>query len=226
MVAATESENPAEAQLAEDHYQRAIELARNEDPPDLLDLTRSDEGLASLYADRRDYVRALEVLRQWREIVPGDSRVDAEEGLILLKSGRWQEAEPILRRAFAARPQDENVLNALGLLAWEYKRNLDEARDCFVRALTIHTARDDFRASLHNNLGGVYGDLQQFPLAAGQFESAIAISPEDPEYHTNLAIAMAEMNRYDEATAEVKIALRISPDNPTARKLLQQLQHR
>jgi protein O-mannosyl-transferase len=226
MVAATESENPAEAQLAEDHYQRAIELARNEDPPDLLDLTRSDEGLASLYADRRDYVRALEVLRQWREIVPGDSRVDAEEGLILLKSGRWQEAEPILMRAFAARPQDENVLNALGLLAWEYKRNLDEARDCFVRALTIHTARDDFRASLHNNLGGVYGDLQQFPLAAGQFESAIAISPEDPEYHTNLAIAMAEMNRYDEATAEVKIALRISPDNPTARKLLQQLQHR
>ncbi|MFZ0276939.1 MAG: tetratricopeptide repeat protein [Candidatus Sulfotelmatobacter sp.] len=226
MVAATEGENPTESESAEAHYLRAIALARDENPPDSLDLARSYEGLASLYSDRGDFARALQLLRQWRNSVPSSPELDAEEGLILLKSGRWQEAEPLLNRAYAAHPQDENVLNALGLLAWEHERNLDEAERYFTRALAIHTAKDDFQASLHNNLGGVYGDLQQFPLALEQFESAIAISPADAEYHTNLAVALAELNRFEEAAAEVKIALRLAPDYPPARAVLERLQRR
>ncbi len=226
MVAATEGENPAESESAEAHYLQAIALARDENPPDSLDLARSYEGLASLYSDRGDYARALQVLRQWRDTVPSDPELDVEEGLIFLKSGRWQEAEPLLDRAYAAHPQDENVLNALGLLAWEHKRNLAEAESYFTRALAIHTAKDDFQASLHNNLGGVYGDLQQFSLALDQFQSAVAISPDDAEYHTNLAVALAELNRYEEAVAEIKIALRIAPDYPPARAVLERLQRR
>jgi|HubBroStandDraft_6_1064221.scaffolds.fasta_scaffold01944_3 tetratricopeptide (TPR) repeat protein len=232
MVAATggDSASPTESQSAETQYLQAITLARNENPPDSLDLSRSLQGLASLYSDRGDYARALQVLRQWRDIIskdaPNDSELDAEEGLILLKSGRWQEAQLLLTRAFAAHPQDENVLNALGLLAWQHQRNLEEAQAYLARALAIHTAKDDFQASLHNNLGGVYGDLQQFPSAVAQFEAAVAISPGDAEYHTNLATALAEMNRYDEAAAEINIALRISPNYPPARAVLQQLQHR
>jgi len=225
MVAATQSDNPADSQSVEAHYLQAIALARSENPPDALDLARSQQGLASFYADRGDYARALQILHQWREFVQNDPELDAEEGLILLKSGRWQDAEPLLNRAFAARPHDENVLNALGLLAWEYKRNLDEAEQYFSRALAIHTPKDDFQASLHNNLGGVYGDRQQLPSAVEQFESAVAISPGDAEYHTNLAAALAGMNRYDEAAAEVKIALRIAPDYAPARAVLQRLQH-
>jgi tetratricopeptide (TPR) repeat protein len=225
MVAATQSDNPADSQSVEAHYLQAIALARSENPPDALDLARSQQGLASFYADRGDYARALQILQQWREFVQNDPELDAEEGLILLKSGRWQDAEPLLNRAFAARPHDENVLNALGLLAWEYKRNLDEAEQYFSRALAIHTPKDDFQASLHNNLGGVYGDRQQLSSAVEQFESAVAISPGDAEYHTNLAAALAAMNRYDEAAAEVKIALKISPDYPPARAVLQRLQH-
>ncbi|MGA9544152.1 MAG: tetratricopeptide repeat protein [Candidatus Sulfotelmatobacter sp.] len=226
MVAATEGDNPAESESAEVHYLRAIALARDENPPDSLDLARSYEGLASLYSDRGDYARALQVLREWRDAVPSDPELDAEEGLVLLKSGRWQEAGPILNRAYAAHPQDENVLNALGLLSWEHERNLVEAERFFTRALAIHTAKDDFQASLHNNLGGVYGDLQQFPLALEQFESAIAISPADAEYHTNMAVALAELNRFEEAAAEVKIALRIAPNYPPARAVLERLQRR
>jgi protein O-mannosyl-transferase len=226
MVAAAESENPAESESAESHYRRAIDLALNENPPDLLDLEQSDEGLASLYADRGEYAQALQVLHQWRTVSPDDRQLDAEEGLVLLKSGQWQAAEPLLNRAFRARPQDENVLNALGLLAWQYKRNLNEAKSFFVNALAVHTARDDFQASLHNNLGGVYGDLQQFSLAIEQFELATAISPENAEYHTNLAVGFAEVKRYEDAAAEAQTALRISPDYSPARAVLQQLQHR
>ncbi len=226
MVAATGNDDSAASQTAESHYLRAIDLAQSENPPDLLDLARSYQGLASLYADKGQDAHALQVLHQWREVVPNDPQLDAEEGLILIKSGQWREAEPLLTRAFAARPHDENVLNALGLLEWEHKRHLNEAVKLFTGALAIHTVRDNFQASLHNNLGGVYGDLQQFPLAVEQFESAIAITPDDPEYHTNLAAALAEMNRYQEAAAELSLALRIAPDYPPARALLERLQHR
>jgi protein O-mannosyl-transferase len=224
MVAAAESENPRELRSAESHYLRAIDLAENENPPDLLDLTQSEEGLASLYADRGDFPQALRLLDQWRKVSPNDPELDAEQGLVLLKSGQWQAAEPVLNRAFAARPQDENVLNALGLLAWQYKRNLNQAREFFSEALRVHTSQDDFQASLYNNLGGVYGDLEQFPLAVEQFQSASAISPENAEYHTNLAVALAEEKRYPEAAAEAQTALRISPDYSPARAVLEQLQ--
>lgn len=152
MVASADSEDPTRAQSAEGHYLRAIELAEKENPADLLDLSRAYEGLSSLYAQRGDYVRALEILHRWRSVIPNEPEADSVEGLVLLRSGKWREAEPLLDRAFAARPRNENVLEALGLLAWEYKRNPHDAVDFFRRALAVHTARDDFRASLHNNL--------------------------------------------------------------------------
>jgi protein O-mannosyl-transferase len=226
MVAVSESDTPSDVESAESHYLQAIDLAENENPPDLLDLERSDEGLASFYADRGDYAQALQVLHRWRAASPNDSQVNAEEGLVLLKAGQWQDAELLLNRAFAARPLDENVLNALGLLAWQYKRDLNEAKTLFAQALALHTAKDAFQASLHNNLGGVYGDLQQFPLAIEQLKSATAISPQNAEYHANLANALAAAKKYDEATAEAQAALRISPDYSPAREVLQKLQHR
>lgn len=226
MVASMESGDAATTQSAEAHYLKAMELAESENPPDLLDLARTYEGMASLYADRGDYVHASEILHRWRSITPKQPEVDAEEGLILLKSGKWQEAEPLLNSAFNALPRDENVLNALGLLAWEYKRDPERAVDFFKRALAVHTAKDVFQASLHNNLGGAYGDLRQFPSAVEQFKSAVAISPDDAEYHTNLATALAAMEQYGEAAAEAHAALRIDPDYAPARALLRQLDSR
>ena len=220
MVAST-SDDSGQAEL---HYQKAIELAGQESPTDVLDLTLSYEGLASLYSDRGDYARALDMVHRWRAVAPDSPELDSEEGLILVRTGNREQAELLLNRAFAARPQDENVLNALGLLAWEYKRNLGEAAAFFSQALAIHTAQDDFRASLNNNLGGVYGDGGQFPAAIEQFESAVSISPNNPEYRTNLGNAMAGGGRYNDAALQANLALRADPKYAPARELLKKLQ--
>jgi tetratricopeptide (TPR) repeat protein len=221
MVASTAGDDSGEAEL---HYRRAIELAEQESPMDVLDLTLSYEGLASLYSDRGDYAHALDMVHRWRAIAPNQPELDAEEGLILLRTGDQEQAEPLLKKAYVARPQDENVLNALGLLAWEYKRNLPEAAAFFSNALAIHTSQDEFRASLHSNLGGVYGDGGQFPLAIEQFESAVSISPGNPEYRTNLANAMAGAGRYSDAASQASLALRADPNYAPARDLLKKLQ--
>ena len=228
MVAATEADDPGVADAGaadspESHYITAIDLAEHEDPPDFLDVSRAYLGLSSLYTDREKYAQALAAIQTWRSILPADPGTDTEEGYVLLKVGSWQKAEELLNRAFAARPEDENVLNALGLLAWEYKRNLDAAAQLFNRAIALHNANDNFQASLHNNLGAVYGERQQFSSAIEQFRSAVLIAPRDAEYHTNLATALAAVGRKNEAVAEATVALEIKPHYSPAEELLQQL---
>jgi tetratricopeptide (TPR) repeat protein len=228
MVASTEADNPGgvdadAADSAESHYRTAIDLAEHEDPPDFLDVSRAYAGLSSLYTDHEQYTQALAKIHDWRSIVPADPETDTEEGYVLLKMGSWQKAEELLNRAFATRPEDENVLSALGLLAWQYQHNSDAAVQLFSRAIAAHNLNDNFQASLHNNLGAVYGEREQFSSAIEQFRSAVLISPRDAEYHTNLATALAASGQRSEAVAETTVALQINSHYAPAQQLLQQL---
>jgi tetratricopeptide (TPR) repeat protein len=228
MVASTEADNSGGADAdaadsAESHYRAAIDLAEHEDPPDFLDVSRAYQGLSSLYTDREKYPQALAAIRAWRSMVPADPETDTEEGYVLLKLGNWEKAEELLNRAFAARPEDENVLNSLGLLAWQYQHNSDAAVQFFGRAIAVHNLNDSFQASLYNNLGAVYGERQQFSAAIEQFRSAVLISPRDAEYHTNLATALAASGQRNEAVAETTVALQINSHYAPAQQLLQQL---
>ena len=223
MVASTQSGNPSEFESAERNYQQAIALAKQEVPPDRLDWVMACEGLAWLYADRSDYGRALEMLSEARGVARTDPGLDEEEGVILARSGRWSEAEPLLEKSFASSPQNVNVLEALGLMAWQYRHDLNQATELFSRALSAHGQEDDFGASLHNDLGAVYGEGGNFSAAIEQFRLATGISPGNPEYHANLANALGAAKQYDEARVEAEAALRIEPGYPAALEVLRNI---
>ncbi len=70
MVASIQSDESAGPSDAEQNYLQAIALAKQETPPDRLDLVAAYKGLASLYADRSDNQRALQMLASAREIAP------------------------------------------------------------------------------------------------------------------------------------------------------------
>jgi protein O-mannosyl-transferase len=223
MVATAQSADPSESAAAEQNYLRAIALAQQQIPPDRFDLVKAYEGVAWLYADRSDYPRALEMLTRVREVAPTSTEADDEEGLVLARAGRWKEAEPLLNKSFAARPDLDNVLSALGLLEWQYHHDLNTAVERFSKALAVHSQDDDFRASVHSNLGAVYGERGDFTSAIEQFRLAVNISPGNVEYHTNLANALGAAGRYDEARSEAEAALRIDPSYPAALAVLQNL---
>ncbi|MGB8473713.1 MAG: tetratricopeptide repeat protein [Candidatus Acidiferrum sp.] len=223
MVANIQAAHDPRSLSAEAHHLQALELASAERPPDRLQMVRACEGLASIYSDRSDFPHAIEYLDRVRTIDPSDPEVDGEEGLILTKAGRWDEAAHFLQRAVANSHENDNVLNALGLFAQQHTHNLDQAAAYFSRALAIHTAPDDFNASLHNNLGAVYGDQGRFADAIKEFQMAISITPNDPEYLTNLASALAASGRYSDASTEIRAALAISPGYEPARDVLRQL---
>jgi tetratricopeptide (TPR) repeat protein len=223
MVAVAETEDSAQSAAAEEHYRVAIALIKQQTPPDLLDLVVAYQGLASLYADRADNDHALEALAKAREIVPDDPDADSEEALILLRAGRWSEAEPLLERALAAQPENENALSSLAIVAWQYHDDRAKAVRLFLKALAAHPEPDDFSASLHNNLGSVYAELGDSSSAFDQFRQAIGISPRNPEYHINLANAFGSAKRYDEARTEAETALQLAPGDPEAQAVLKNL---
>lgn len=224
MVATSQSTDPSQSSAAEENFQQAIKLAKNAHPPDRVDLTQSYQGLAWLYADRGDFGRALDALTADLQVAPGDSTALGEKGMILARAGWWNEAEPLLEKLIAEQPNDENVLSALGQVDWQYRHDLNRAAELFSKALAIHTQQDDFAASLHNNLGSVYAEREEFPPAIDQFRLAAGITPGDPEYHTNLASALGAAGRYDEAQSQAEEALRIDPGFAGARAVLQQLE--
>ncbi len=223
MVAALQSDDSPGSVGAEQNYLQAISLAKAEVPPDRLDLAAAYKGLASLYADRSDNQRAIEMLASARDVAPADPEIDTEEGFILVRTGRWDEAETLLNKALATHPNNENVLSTLGMVAWQHHHDPSKAVEWFSRALAAHPDRDGFRASVHNNLGGVYGEQGDYPSAIAQYKLAVAIVPQDPEYHANLANVLGTAKLYDEARSEAEAALRIDPNDPQARAVLQNL---
>jgi protein O-mannosyl-transferase len=226
MVASEESAESSTFSAAEGHYSRAAALASREVPPDRLQAVRAYEGLAWIYSERSDFRRALGALGRVRRLDPADPEVDGEEGLILTKAERWHEAAAYLRRAVASSYADENVLNALGLFCLHHTGDLDQAAGYFRRALAIHTAQDAFSASLHNNLGTVYGEQGRYSDAVPQFQEAIAAAPKDPQYHTNLATAFAARGRYTNARLEIRAALAIAPGFGPAEALAREIDDR
>jgi protein O-mannosyl-transferase len=226
MVASVQPNDAKGQAAAEAHYLRAVSLAENEAPPDRLEIVMANEGLASIYANRGNFDRALSALDEVRAAYPESPQVDGEEGLILAQAGRWTQAEAALRKAVAIQPNDANVLNALGLVAWQHNHDLARAADYFSRALAVHTDTDDFRASLLSNFGAVYGEQGRFSDAIAQFQLALQVVPNDPAYLTNLGTAFAAVGRLNEARAQLHAALAVAPDYEPARAALQQLSRR
>ena len=61
-------------------------------------------------------------------------------------------------------------------------------------------------AMAHNNLGYLYSARKLYPLAIMHFEQAIALRPQDGEYHRNLADSLAEMGEVERALHHNEIA--------------------
>jgi len=209
---------------AEPHYERALALAEAQNPAERRQIAFSCEGLASIYAARGEYERAFAVLDRARAADPDDPDVRIAQGVILAQSGRWREAKRVLQEALADDPNNENVLNTLGVIARQNEHEYQRASNYFHKALQLHPGRDSFRAAVHNNLGGVYGDLQQYQAAIAQFEQAVKFQPNNPEFRTNLATAYMAAGRLADARVQLEAALGIAPDYPPARATLTQYQ--
>jgi len=68
-------------------------------------------------------------------------------------------------------------------------------------------------APSHNTLGRIHYQLNDYYLAAWEFEFALKISPNTPEYHNNLGLVYEAADRLEEASLQYTNAIELEPQN-------------
>ena len=144
-------------------------------------------------------------------------------GLGLLAAGKPDAAAPPLQRAYAARPDDIELINGLGLLRLRQRRH-DESEALFLRAARLDPARQ----ARWQRMAGVaryWGLLAQAErdvaagnsaLAEQHLRQARAIDPREPAAILALAALFDAQHRSIDAVRSYREVLAQEPGNATA----------
>jgi Flp pilus assembly protein TadD len=138
------------------------------------------EGLVGIYADRREFVRAMEWDEKLRARYPDEVETTMQLGKRLTDARQFQDAITVFRKAAAVSRKYE-VLYALGYaLAWGGRR--DEAAQYLQEATQVDPT--DWRAFY--SLGYVYSGLGRYAEAKGAWSKVLEFLPHFPEIEQNL----------------------------------------
>lgn len=153
---------------------------------------------------------------RWREIYERETaaldreyyaRRDLNLAKVLGWAGKYEEAEPPLRRAAAVLPEEPEVHFNLGVLLQRTGRP-EEAESELRRALDLVPALPE----AWFNLGVVLGKQGRNDEAVAALERALELRPEYPEARHNLGVLLGEGGRLGEAVEALETAVREAPE--------------
>lgn len=134
--------------------------------------------------------------------------------LIIVPGVGFAMVEPASRKSYetvSGMPQRDSVrareLNVEALDLLECGK-LSQAHQAVDEALIA----DIDHAPAHNTLGKIYYRKGNYYLAAWEFEFAIRLYPDFPEYHNNLGLVYEAAGKLPEAIKEFEIAANLAPD--------------
>ena len=195
-----ENRDPAQALQA---YNKAAELTPNDPEPHLS---------AGLLDERQKDFSAAEA--EYKKVLALDQHsTDAAIGLtnIYMKSKRLGDAEPLLRRLAADRPDDAGLHLQLGRVLAAEEKN-DDAIGEFQAALKI-SPKD---AEAQRDLADLYASAGKNDLAETAYRALVAAQPDDAELHRVLGKALLLEKKFPEAQQELLAAVRLKRDSPDA----------
>ena len=140
-------------------------------------------------------------------VPPSEARRDL--GAILLQAKQYADAEALLIRAVAERPDDALVHETLGRLRVVQGRSAD-AIDPLKRALAIDPARQQTQA----NLGRLLGQLGRLNEAKPYLAAAVAQDPSDAAARNDYGLVLATEGEFAAAMAQYSAALAIDATIP------------
>jgi predicted O-linked N-acetylglucosamine transferase (SPINDLY family) len=149
---------------------------------------------------------AEQICRAVLQAEPNEHRALHMMGIVGLRRGDYQGAQPWLERAVAANPNEAAYLSNLGL-ALSGQGKLEEATAYYRRALLVNP---DYPEA-NNNLGVVLRDLGQPEEAAKYYEHALTVRPTYADAHNNLAIVLYDMGRFEQAESHFRKAISLKP---------------
>jgi tetratricopeptide (TPR) repeat protein len=132
---------------------------------------------------------------------------DLRLGLQQHQRGRLDEAARLYQQVLAARPDHDDALHLIGVVALQ-QGDPAHAAALIGRAVALKPGA----AIYHANLGEAYRALGQLDRAADCCRTALRLRPHYPEAANNLGLALLGQGKTDDALAAFGDALRLKPD--------------
>ena len=133
-----------------------------------------------------------------------------DQGNALIAEKKYVEAATVFEQAIPL-AKEKNVPLVLGRLAdcYQKARQFDKAVETYGKAIAAKP--DD--ATLHNNLGNAYAEMNKIPEAQAEFQKAAELDPTGASrYYFNLGVTMYNRGRMDEAAQALKKATDLDPN--------------
>lgn len=154
-----------------------------------------------------DRFRALDLVAQ-----QGALKTEAERAFAVARKlqqrGEHDDAEKLFGFILATQPGHFGALVGLGTICTQANR-LDEARQCFLRAVAI----DDRSAEAHGSLGAVEAAAGRFEAAVSHYLTALALAPDHPGILYAYAMALQSQGKTGEAMTLLKRAISLKPQH-------------
>jgi protein O-mannosyl-transferase len=157
----------------------------------------------------RDFATGETLWRQNVRDCPGNVRGVVNLAAALIRQGRLDEAEPLVRQALAARPTDDQSLINLGRIHAARGDNTD-AVQAFTEALRAKPARVEARI----NRAIVMSRDGRFAEALTDLEAAITARPDLAKGWLARGVVLIRQGRPAAAMHDLETAIRLDPENP------------
>ncbi len=168
---------------------------------------------ARYYFESEAWTEALESLSRALGIHPRSEEALLLHGALLIRTGRFEEAEAAYREATLANPDSAGVWAALGSFLVEHRESRAiEATQALERALEI----DPWRADAAFGLGVLFHRQGNFGGAQQMWERAVEIDGEHLSAHLQLGRLFLSLDDVDAAESSFRDALWIDRDSADA----------
>ncbi len=152
-----------------------------------------------------DLAVAEQACREALRLKPDYVEANLALAQILLRTGRAEEAQPLLAKVQALGPETSNTFNNLGH-AYALSGDADRAIAAFEAALRL----DPRNHEAHNNLGYYLAAKGRRAEAIAHFRESVSLHP-GPVAYRNLGAALLEAGETDASIAAFTEALRLEP---------------
>jgi tetratricopeptide (TPR) repeat protein len=125
-----------------------------------------------------------------------------------LKTGDYQDAERLCRKALELNPKSSSALYYLGL-AMCGRKQYDEAIKYLEQAATLAPGKSEIRT----NLGAAFAAKGSLDEAISQLQKALEIDPNDVSAHSNLGAVMLRRGDKQGAMPHLLQTVRLKPDD-------------
>ncbi len=160
-------------------------------------------GVASVWFDKGELQKALEVLEEAKKNVKEEFRVEFIYGLTLQRLKRPTDAALALERAITINPKNADALSALGLVYDELKRHPD-SDTMYERALRLSPNN----SLVLNNYGYSLADRnEQLERAETMLKKALEQQPNNQSYLDSMGWIYFRLGNFEEAERYIKKAI-------------------